>query len=595
MRGKGRGNRIPSGTPAAVAARARREAETQEHRDARLQQNRDQRARNLAAESADERESRLEARRVNHAATLAAESAEERDSRLEARRERHAATLAAESAAERDSRLEARRERQAANLAAESAEERESRLEARRARQAAESAQERESRLEARRVNHAATLAAESAAERDSRLEARRERHAVNLAAESAEEREVRHELERNRKAEKRKMQRELDQVRVTRARTNESDAQREARQFADRVRYQQRQLRKYGNMRRAAVLGSANYTNRPQVHNLGPMIMNCAFDFCKALHFFAEEDIRNLLHSCCHSGKIKTPPLMPYPDEFKDLLTGTSQASRKFREHIRQYNCANAFASFGATNVAIPGHGPYCFKISGEVHHLATSSLVAQDPEQPAGAPTPKYGQIFVYDPESAVRYRMSRKENAQCDEEIMATIDRTMRALPNPYVEGYRILDEVARREGSTESELILARNPRDDPRRYKEPTSNRECMYLVESGEGEIPLFDLAVHPINKIGCRRLHPSSRHADPMIFPLLFPHGEPGYYIHVPNGLKQFADQKVTPVRFYSSRIAVKEGQFNPLHHAGKLFQQYLVNAYCTIERERLTYLRGH
>ena len=62
-----------------------------------------------------------------------------------------------------------------------------------------------------------------------------------------------------------------------------------------------------------------------------------------------------------------------------------------------------------------------------------------------------------------------------------------------------------------------------------------------------------------------------------------------------MPNALTQFLDQKVTPIKFYSSRIAVKENQFNPLHHAGKLFQQYLVHAYCTVERERLSYLRAN
>lgn len=56
---------------------------------------------------------------------------------------------------------------------------------------------------------------------------------------------------------------------------------------------------------------------------------------------------------------------------------------------------------------------------------------------------------------------------------------------------------------------------------------------------------------------------------------------------------------KRPTPLQFYSSRIAVRQGQlrgtiqFNPIHHAGKLYQQYLVHAYCRVEAQRLYYLK--
>jgi len=50
----------------------------------------------------------------------------------------------------------------------------------------------------------------------------------------------------------------------------------------------------------------------------------------------------------------------------------------------------------------------------------------------------------------------------------------------------------------------------------------------------------------------------------------------------------------KLTALQFYSSRIAYR-GRFNPLHHSGKLYQQYLVHAYCVVEAERLLYIKTH
>lgn len=112
----------------------------------------------------------------------------------------------------------------------------------------------------------------------------------------------------------------------------------------------------------------------------------------------------------------------------------------------------------------------------------------------------------------------------------------------------------------------------------------------MYLIESGSGDVPAFDLAVHPKNRVGCKRLNYCSRHVDPMIFTLLFPSGDSGWTINAPNAVTN--GNKLSTLQFYSSRLAVRE-DFNPLHHSGKLFQQYIVHAYCTVETNRLQYLR--
>src|SRR6185436_3439984 len=92
--------------------------------------------------------------------------------------------------------------------------------------------------------------------------------------------------------------------------------------------------------------------------------------------------------------------------------------------------------------------HGIYCFKISGEVYHLVTSALV-QESEQPnAAVPAPQYGQLFVYDPEAAVNYRMHRRENAECDRQIMQMIYQVMRQH-NPYARMNHNLHEAGNSE--------------------------------------------------------------------------------------------------------------------------------------------------
>lgn len=162
-------------------------------------------------------------------------------------------------------------------------------------------------------------------------------------------------------------------------------------------------------------------------------------------------------------------------------------------------------------------------------------SSLQAAVGEQ---NPAPRYGQLFVYDPEAAVQFRMNVRENADCVITIMARIDAVLRQV-NPYVERYQQLDEAAAREAErarTEGaeprrlELRLIRDPRDDQRRYNAPVTTKECMMLIPGADGNVEAFDLAVHLRNERGCERLRQFSPHIDPMVFPLLFPMGDSGW-----------------------------------------------------------------
>ncbi|GBL86017.1 hypothetical protein AVEN_89075-1 [Araneus ventricosus] len=52
---------------------------------------------------------------------------------------------------------------------------------------------------------------------------------------------------------------------------------------------------------------------------------------------------------SCCHEGKVRLPNLTEAPDLFKELFCSNSQEAKDYRQQIREYNAALAFASMGA------------------------------------------------------------------------------------------------------------------------------------------------------------------------------------------------------------------------------------------------------
>ncbi|GBN61691.1 hypothetical protein AVEN_217227-1 [Araneus ventricosus] len=80
------------------------------------------------------------------------------------------------------------------------------------------------------------------------------------------------------------------------------------------------------------------------------------------------------------------------------------------------------------------------------------------------------------------------------------------------------------------------------------------------------------------------------------MVYPLLLPRGELGWNINMKYSEEGRSSKytRVTQLQFYAYRLAMRS-DFSILHHSGKLFQQYIVDAYVKTEGSRLNYLRNN
>lgn len=97
---------------------------------------------------------------------------------------------------------------------------------------------------------------------------------------------------------------------------------------------------------------------------------------------------------------------LTPYPDELIKILCDSSSEGKNYRENIRMYNSAFAFASMGAQLEIPKGNEPYVFRIHGQVYHN-TYALHPNDDERR------KYGQLYIIDSSEAVHERLNNKFN--------------------------------------------------------------------------------------------------------------------------------------------------------------------------------------
>jgi hypothetical protein len=120
---------------------------------------------------------------------------------------------------------------------------------------------------------------------------------------------------------------------------------------------------------------------------------MNLECPHCGALHFKDEHVGSSTIANpkfgiCCSNGKVELPYMRDPPFLLQRLLgsyqdlpphhqTPVTIAQRQqgvsFREQIRKYNLAMAFASLGVNiNHRVTGAagGPYSFRIHGQLHH---------------------------------------------------------------------------------------------------------------------------------------------------------------------------------------------------------------------------------
>lgn len=188
-----------------------------------------------------------------------------------------------------------------------------------------------------------------------------------------------------------------------------------------------------------------------------------------------------------------------------------------------------------------------------------------------------------------------MNEPANAACKSHVMARLMEVMRT--NKFTEAYEMLHEVenrhtqqARAEGREPAQIQMAilHNRESDNRRYNTQACN-EVAVVFSTMDGEPPLDrDLVIH-LRPTGTnyktKRIHILNKNLDALTYPLLYPNGEQGWgadlALYKPNVViaNPNARKRVTMKMYYSYLFSVRDA-FSPILCAGKLTQQYFVDA---------------
>ncbi|RDX46067.1 hypothetical protein OH76DRAFT_1330930, partial [Lentinus brumalis] len=332
---------------------------------------------------------------------------------------------------------------------------------------------------------------------------------------------------------------------------------------------------------------------------------MNSICTHCGALHFVDERLTKSSKRSpqysvCCLQGQISLPlPSLP-PQPLRDLLNGADPRSRAFREKIRRYNAAFAFTSSGARldNTRLAGtEGPYSFMMHGAVYHQMGSLL-------PNGDEAPIYAQLYIYDDQQAALDARSANNDHELNRGVMAEL-QGMFMEHNPLVPLYRAAHEWFMRQPAEQRNDLIARivlEPTADGRRYNLPTASEVAAIIPGSGENE------AVDKHRQIAIRLQSGDLQfisHLNPLYAPLhyvlLFPRGQQGWHINIPslqgaNGTRRA--EHVSQRCYYSYVLhprIIQGSEVDYLFRAGRLLQEYMVDAWASVEASSLAWIQFH
>lgn len=197
-------------------------------------------------------------------------------------------------------------------------------------------------------------------------------------------------------------------------------------------------------------------------------MTVTCSV--CGALHWLCEWVKTTSASSpkfshCCHGGKVLLPSLPAPPDFLRSLFTENTSVSREFRERVRQYNSALAFTSFIAkdTNDNSGGGGPWVWKTGYTIYHQIGTFL-------PLAGKSPKYSQLYFYDPDEALRFRMQR--NQRLNEDTMFKLQNMLRNVHCDcplFMHSLKVLQTTPSRDLG----IRIVADSSTDARHYNAPT--------------------------------------------------------------------------------------------------------------------------
>ncbi|CAN0904888.1 ATP-dependent DNA helicase PIF1 [Linum grandiflorum] len=295
----------------------------------------------------------------------------------------------------------------------------------------------------------------------------------------------------------------------------------------------------------------------------------------------------------CCQLGDVDIAFLPQTPALLERLLNVNGDAlSKHYRTNIRSYNAAFSWTSFGAKfdPRLLNSCGPYSLVLNGENYHYMGSLL------PPEGQP-PRYTQSYLHDPTSEIEDRLAGVSGStrNLDPTLMSNL-KDMIDTHNVLAQNFRRVRDELQQPGNNNLRLRITGTRVERNRMYELPTGTELAGLITGDFTPDQDDRDIIVHN-KETGLKRITSLNPLFDSLHFSLLFPHGNDGFHNRIrynPSYRDPTKKRKyVTQREYYCYRLQYRAAEGKTLIRSGKALQHFCIDAFTTIEQNRLTYLR--
>ncbi|XP_074358538.1 uncharacterized protein LOC141697880 [Apium graveolens] len=294
----------------------------------------------------------------------------------------------------------------------------------------------------------------------------------------------------------------------------------------------------------------------------------------------------------CCKRGEVKLPPT-PATPPYLQIIYNDPLKSIAFLRNIGIYNAMFSFTSAGGNvdHSINNGRGPYIYRLNGQNHHVF-GSLIPDDGE------TPKFCQLYIYDTANEMNNRLcwvnssdKTQVHAEVVEGLLQMLDQT-----NELCKEFRMARDRFENNDLVDLKVELKVCRSQSGRENHISASDDVAGVMVGSSDNTTCDRDIIIEP--KMGRLRrvsyVHPKFM---ALQYPILFPNGEDGYHDKIPftsadpNNLKDH--DMISMKNYYSYRFQVRDHEGMTPRLGGRLYRQYIVDAFSAIEQTRLWWFR--
>ncbi|KAI9383363.1 hypothetical protein POPTR_013G071501v4 [Populus trichocarpa] len=278
----------------------------------------------------------------------------------------------------------------------------------------------------------------------------------------------------------------------------------------------------------------SSNTTSAPQhTQGVGTLCRHCDTFFWFQERLARSTKTNSCFTLCCNNGKVVLPAPQETPNYLDNLLNPTSgSSSKKFRREIHAYNSMFAFTSMGAAIDHSVNAQPGSYVFKVNGYcHHLMGSLLPMDNRV----------RLFRH-----ARQRFGDAEVPKFKLRLIGKRDNDSRQYDDPS------LNDIG---GLVVGDIGHSRSDRD---------------IIIESSSGTLQRIS------------KLHPKFM---ALHYPLLFPYGEDGFHTDIMLAHQEQQHPKKDK----------REKQESTLIKGGRLYQQFLVDAFVNVEEDRLDFIRAN